>query len=294
MNQPAQAHACDFPRFFEIQTASYCNAQCVICPHRETAREFPQGVMSDALLESILRQIGERSHWGIRIIPYLNNEPFLDDKFIPRLKLINQLCPEAEVEVSTNLSRLDERARRGLAGCDLKELRMSVFGFSKQTHQRAMPGLDWQTVKRNLDGVAGDKRLRAHIGQLSLVMISYPGLTEADVKRARKYCANRFIKFEYWGFLDRSGNVAAFKNDLPAERAGGCEQNRPLERMHILYDGKVALCCMDWRRQHILGDLTRQSIAAVWRSPAYTRIRKQIYSAPDTKELLCNKCKLAL
>ena len=171
---------------------------------------------------------------------------------------------------------------------------MSVFGFSERTHKRAMPGLDWPTVKRNLDGVAGDKRLRARIGQLSLVMISYPELTQADVKRASKYCADHFIKFEHWGFLDRSGNVAAFKNDLPARRAGGCEQNRPLERMHILYDGKVTLCCMDWRRQHVLGDLTRQSIDEVWRSRAYARIRKEIYAAPHAKGLLCDKCKLAL
>jgi len=287
-------NASGFPRFFEIQTASYCNAGCVICPHKTVSGGFPAGVMSDDLFKDIIKQIGDRKTWGIRVIPYLNNEPFLDSGFVDRIKFINGGCPDCEVEVSTNLSKLDSEMQKKLEGCIIKDLRLSVFGFSEASHKKVMPGLDWNSVKCNLDCLCANKGLRANIGQVSLVMVAYPGLGDSEIEVAREYCREHYIKFELWGFLDRANNVSEFKNKIFKKDIRGCGQYRPLERMHILFNGKVILCCMDWRQQYVLGDLSVQTIEEVWNSQEYSEVRNLIYGDSDHGDILCNKCKLAL
>lgn len=281
-----------FPKALEIQTMSSCNGMCTICPYCDIRDSISHGIMKKSLFEKIINQI--KTPWGIKIIPYFNNEPFLDPYFIDRLKYINKICPGSEIEISTNVSLLNGDVQNKLMGIEIRDLRMSVFGFTEKTHKKIMRGLSWEDVKMNLDAICSNKKLRNTIGQLSLVMVDYPGIRKKDVEMAKKFCEDNFIKFEFWGFFDRSDNVSKYKNNILKKNINGCEQSRPLDRMHIKYDGKVVLCCMDWRSQHVVGDLNKQTIQEVWDSKIYQDIRNNIYSQNKQAPMLCRKCKLAL
>lgn len=281
-----------FPKAIEIQTMSRCNGMCVICPYSDVSASVPHGIMKGDLFRKIIDQI--KNPWGTKIIPYFNNEPFLDPYFIDRLKYINKKCPGAEIEISTNVSMLDKVMQDKMLGIEIKDLRMSVFGFSSKTHKMIMRGLSWKSVLFNLKSVAINKKLRSNIGQLSLVMINYPGITNKDIESAKKFCIDHYIKFELWGFLDRSDNVKSYKNNIYNKNIIGCEQDRPLDRMHIRYDGKVVLCCMDWKSEYILGDLNKNSLQEIWDSVQYKKIRESIYLGRGNSPELCKKCKLAI
>lgn len=282
-----------FPAAFEIQTATLCNGNCVICPYQDTIKKHPPGVMSRRLFCKIIDEISVHNHWGIKIIPYLNNESFLDPLFIERLIYINKKCPESEIEIATNLSLLDEKIRNKMRGIKIKELRISIFGFTDKTHKSVMPGISWDRVKQNLDNLIKDFDFRENVGEIGLVMINYPGLAEEDINLAKKYCKNHFLTFNLWGFLDRGGNVKAYSNNIYHEVIIGCSQRRPLERMHILFDGRVILCSMDWRQEYILGNLRKNTIQEIWNSPEYRTIRNRIYNFGTESPLLCKKCKLS-
>ena len=63
--------------------------------------------------------------------------------------------------------------------------------------------------------------------------------------------------------------------------------------IHIVEDGKVILCCMDWRREVVLGDLNDETIHNVWQGG-----RKQAWAMISGKkgmpeEFLCRKCEEA-
>jgi len=278
-----------FPLAFEIQTASYCNAKCMICPHREVSKNLPNGIMEMDLFKKIIDQID--NPWGVKIIPYFNNEPFLDSLFIDRLNYIAEKCPEAEIEISSNVSLLNAKMQKKLIGIDIRDLRLSVFGFTKESHHSVMPGLDWNIVEKNLWLLAENKELRQSIGQVSIVMIDYSGIKKEDIELAKSFCKKHFIKFELWGFFDRGKNVKDYSNDVYRDSVVGCEQRRQQERMHIIFDGRVVLCCMDWKLEYVLGNLNQQSIKEVWDSNEYQKIRKDIH---DNNALeLCKKCKLS-
>lgn len=281
-----------FPKYIEIQTCSFCNGQCIICPHRTVSKKLPQGIMNDKLFEKILDYVGNKK---IGVIPYLNSEPFLDPKFIERLKLIMKKCRNAKIEISTNMSLLSLIKMKELEKANVKidDFRCSVFGFTKKTHIIMMPGLDWSIVKTNLNNLVKNKRLRKNIKEIKLVIINFQEVTKEDIKLAEDYCKQNKLIFCLWGFMDRCSNVHNYSNNIYHQNTRGCEQKRSLERMHITFDGKVILCCNDWRRQYIIGDITKESIGNIWISPKYIELRERINNPQLEAPKICKRCVLA-
>ena len=288
---PAIAYE-QYPRAIEIQTISSCNAGCIICPHPDVSQALPTGMMSMELFRRIIDQI--EPSWGTRIIPYLNSEPLLDSLIFPRLRYVMERCPDSDVELSTNVSALNPVVQDKLSEVRLRELRLSVFGFTEKTHGSLMPGLRWHQVKRNLDHLVNNGSLRERIGQLSLVMIDHPLVTEEDMRLAKEYCDHHSVSYNFWGFLDRGRNVVRFSNDVYNLAVSGCEQRRPLERMHITFTGQVILCCQDWRWDNTIGNVREDTLLDIWNSEAYNRYRDAIYSGRGAAPELCKRCKLSL
>jgi len=281
-------------RVYEIQTASFCNAGCIICPHRVYKNILLQGVMTPDLFGRIIGQIPNQS--GIKVVLYMNNEPLLDPLFLDRLKLVARRLPAVKLEISTNVSLLDpayqDKISR-IASLAIDELRLSVFGFSPGSHHRLMPGLDWARVRANLNHLANNRKLRQKIRQISLVMIDHD-LEASDIKLARIFCRKNKFVFHLWGFLDRARNVQGLSNHISHAEIDGCSQKRPQTRMHILFTGQVVLCCMDWAVKYVLGDARQQSLEAIWHSRQYDLARERISGQrPSAANFICKSCKIA-
>lgn len=283
-----------FPRFVEIQTVTACNAACTVCPHPDVHATLPRGIMSQELFTRLIDECAPHQD-GMTIAPYLNGEPFLDRRLAERIRYINDHCPRANVEVSTNVSLLDTRARERLHGLRIDELRLSVFGFTAGTHQLTMPGLRFDRVMENLAGLAEDHLLRAAVGHVGVVLLDHPAVSEQDVARAERFCADNGFELYRWGVLDRSRNVAGISNGIYRDRVVGCDQRRHLERLHVRFDGTVILCCQDWRAEMVLGSLDSTSIAELWHSPAYNKARESIQSGlPGAAPDLCRRCIISI
>ena len=142
--------------------------------------------MDMELFRRIIDQIDPAS--DCRIIPYLNGEPLLDSLIIDRLRYINAKLPNGEVELSTNVSTLTAARQGAMVGIHLNDLRLSVFGFTENTHKKIMPGLKWSMVKQNLDHLVTNSLFRKSIDRISLIMIEHPLVTDEDIRIAREYC----------------------------------------------------------------------------------------------------------
>ncbi|MBU6390253.1 SPASM domain-containing protein, partial [Patescibacteria group bacterium] len=269
-----------------------CNAKCVVCPHLQASQELPSGLMDMGLFCRIIDQIDPS--WGCRIIPYLNSEPMLDPLIISRLRYINGRLENPEVELSTNMSALTSQRQAAMTGIRIRDLRLSIFGFTENTHKRLMPGLHWATVKENLDHLVMNRALCNFIDQIGIVMIDHPLVTADDLELAQKYCTDHSLVFNHWGFLDRAGNVELYSNGVHRPVVVGCEQNRPLERMHITFTGKVILCCQDWRWRNVVGNTKHQSLLEIWNSNVYQHYRESIYAGKGNQPEICTRCKLSV
>lgn len=278
-----------FPTAIEIQTTSHCNAQCIGCPHKTVSKNLTMGIMEDELFMKILREIGDKK---ILIIPYLNGEPFLDPNFFERLDLIKKCCPNVKIEISTNVSMLNEERIEKLSNYKINDLRLSVFGMKKSTHNKMMPGLKWEIVEKNIANVLNNKKLRKNVNKIGLIMLKFPGIKKEEFEYASDFCKKNKIEFNLWGFLDRAGNVDKYSNSVHNNKITGCSQDRPLKRLHVDFEGNVIICCQDWKRENKLGNINSLSIQEIWDSEKFKKIREGIYGDNNPPEI-CKKCILA-
>ena len=274
-----------------MQTTTFCNSKCIICPHKDIHGEKDVNVMSDDLFLKIITEIS--NHQPSKIIPYLNSEPFGDQSYLQRLQIIHEFCPKAAIEISTNLSLINEKIIQGLKPFYIDDFRVSFFGFSRKTYERMMPGLNWNIIYPKLIKLAEDHKKDHLFGKLSLIMIQHEYVPEEEYEQALRFCVKNEIGFERWGFLDRAGNVENFQNQIPIQVDHCyCRQNRPYERIHILWDGSVIQCCQDWKSENVLGNIASQSIEEIWNSNAYIDFRNRVSSNNVNSPKLCKKCKI--
>ena len=278
----------NYPEVIEIQFTNICNANCIICPYR--SMNYKKEIMTDELFEKFIEDIKGKPIK--RIIPYFNNEPFLDKTFISKLKRVREANPEAEVEISTNVVFFTEDKMREVLPLDITDIRLSVFGYERETYQKMMPTADYDKTFKHLRLIS--EIFKGSKTQISIIMIDNGEIDEQEFINMEKLAKELGFEFCRWGFLDRAGNVEKYSNDFYYENVIGCEQNRPTERMHILCNGQVVLCCQDWSASFICGDISKNTITEVWNSERYQAIRDSLFDKNKLAPEICRNCKLAI
>lgn len=276
----------DYPKVIEVQFHNKCNSNCLICPYKDMNYSYEN--MSDELFEKFLNEIDEEKLK--RIIPYLNNEPFLSPFFLQRVAKIRDRYKKIEIEISSNVSMIKKEDIMQIKQLDITELRLSVFGFEKETYKKMMPGLNYEMTFEKLDMISNLMKNSNTI--ISIVMIDNGEIKEEEFNKMNVLCNKLGFKFERWAFLDRSNNVKYKTNNVFNDDVRSCEQNRPLERMHILSDGRVIFCCQDWGHTLVMGNIKNNTIQEVWNSPLYEETRNSLYDRKKDSPLICKKCKL--
>jgi hypothetical protein len=63
----------------------------------------------------------------------------------------------------------------------------------------------------------------------------------------------------------------------------------------VLHTGEVVLCCMDWRREAVLGDINEQSLAAIWRGDRRRQVMAMLQGEREAPpDFLCKRCEESL
>ncbi len=64
----------------------------------------------------------------------------------------------------------------------------------------------------------------------------------------------------------------------------------PFRDMDVWADGKAVLCCEDWNEEYVVGDLTDESLAEVWRGRVLSEARALHASGRGSDVFICAKC----
>ena len=278
-----------FPRAIQIQTDSRCNARCVFCGYTDTHKSLPQGAMDEALFKKIVDECGK--HWIGRISPYLMNEPLLDRNMPDKIAYINSKKKFlTKTKINSNGALLTEDMSEGLIRAGLRHLWISVQGYSEETYRQSM-NLSLAKVLENIDRFLDIRhRLGAKLPKLSITTLNTK-IVEHEIEDARKYWAERDVTFKVHKVDNRSGK------DLGGLGAGKSKLRRDcdlfLKQAYVLYNGDVILCCHDWRRTVVLGNLNEQSLYEVWNSRRFLDIIRQYQAGDFTNCAICRTCSVS-
>jgi MoaA/NifB/PqqE/SkfB family radical SAM enzyme len=248
-------------RDIEIETVNRCNGQCSFCP--VNVKDDPRTLarMEDSIFTKIVHELAAMSYQGL-IGLSSNNEPYIDEKIIPRIAQCRAACPQARLYLYTNGTLLN--AERVLSSL------------------RA--GLDRMVI----DDYSDDLSLSANASQIVSVL-DQPEHAWAAAK------VDVVIRQRHERLRNRAGRAP---NKLCQEvrtfalySDAGCTS--PFKQMVIRPTGKVSLCCNDALGEVTLGDVNTQGLLEIWNGPEFRRVRGVLLTEGRKALKLCSGCDVA-
>lgn len=289
----------------QIQTVSYCNAKCIMCPYLESWHAAHPGRMSNELFENILMQLKD-IRIG-RLCLYLQNEPFIDRKMLSRLERAVKELEFKELNISTNASCLPPENSKRLVRL-LKDiphtLWISFHGYDKPSYSKIM-GLDYDktlnnivellklTEKNNINFCIKAAGLPVVDGKKDFQHFTCEDVGKLFDKLQKENHLAKPLNIEFFKYHDRAGSIKRNKYNFNYVRESltGFYCDRFNKWLHILYNGDVILCCNDYNRKTVIGNLKERSIKELFWGKEYQEMRFKgmgIIKSPD--DFICKHC----
>jgi radical SAM protein with 4Fe4S-binding SPASM domain len=235
----------------------------------------------------------EAARFGVRrISPFLMNEPFADPEIIERIAAINQIHPRAKVVLTTNGSLLtEEKSRRLLElGDGVHEIHFSVQGIEKEAYEATMRGA--LVFEKTLENI--DRFLRLQDGSRArrpVVWVTMVDTGTIDARQALAYWSARGVRSKYTRLENRGGNIpGAGELSRGGEMRPFTTCTRLMKQAYVLFNGDVVLCCTDYRKTMVLGNVAEGGLRAVWSSERAARIRRDYQRGDFSRNPLCGSC----
>jgi len=279
------------PDHLQIQTVTGCNGRCAFCPNGQTLRPIQAGQrMTWDLYRSVIDQ--SLALPVRRFSVYLMNEPLLDPELPGRIAYITARRRKPQyVKIISNGSLLTEPMAKGLLDAGLDKLKLSVQSLQAETYRRIM-GLRLEHTLRNIDRFLELQAQGAYPRPvLEIAMVDSPQ-TRGKIPDARRYWTQRGIRFSVQPMENRADHASIRGLLSGAEHLRHFTHCRRVrEQIYVLVDGRMVQCCADWEQRSIMGNLTREKLADVWRSGRYADYRRRI-AAWQVRGMLCEGCRI--
>jgi len=293
----------------QIQTSSACNGKCLFCPYTTSWYKKNPGKMGLGVYNKIIDAIAEYDpEFAGKFCPYLCNEPFTDSRIVPLMKVAIDKLHHPFLELSTNLALPDKRKINDTLRVFEENnwngrLMVSFHGITKKFYEHNM-GLDYDTALENLKYLIkqADGRLNiwihtavgSHDGVLKLA--NEPTLKQTWNETLKGLPLQNIVVYPL-KVHNRSGNVKmeGWKYDKVVRKLG--PKHPPFDcprfyrHLHVIHTGEVILCCNDYNRETVVGDLKRQTIQEIYTSPEWKQIRSMARGKSESDEnFLCARC----
>jgi MoaA/NifB/PqqE/SkfB family radical SAM enzyme len=278
-----------FPKTIQIETFSGCNAACIFCDWRINKDTVPRGKMNDTLFRKIIDECA--LHSVQRISPFLTNEPLLDKALEDKLIYIRKKIPRIRLVLNTNGSLLsEERSRSLIDSKTLNTIYISFQGITKDTYEKSMVGLDFNRNLHNvnflLDYLRGTRLKRPKV-RITMVKTR---LIEDQIQDSLRYWKNRGVEATYTVLQNRAGSVDEARDLATSGLKRYLTCDRPFRETGITFDGQMLLCCVDYARHAVLGDVRERSIFEVWNDEKVVALRRTFLKGNLNEIASCRGC----
>jgi radical SAM protein with 4Fe4S-binding SPASM domain len=220
------------------------------------------------------------------------NEPFLDKTLIEKSRHIHRMVPKGKVVVTTNAGVLT----RDLVDEILREnpfhaIYISMQGIEKEAYEATMRGrMNFEKTKENVEYLV-DQRNKLQPGFKVVVTMVQTNLV--DVAKAVAYWQSRGVESKYTPLENRGGNIEAFDGLNPCTKRVYKDCTRLMKHAYILFNGDMVLCCTDYYKTMVLGNVAETSLHEVWNSERAVGIRRNFLRGDLSENPLCANCYIA-
>ena len=233
---------------FECTTS--CNSKCTFCPRYDMTR--PRGEMSDELFHKIIQE--SKAFGSPEIVPFLNGEPFMFSRIWEWLDYMEK--ENCQVYIFTNAELMD--VDRIIKYKNIRYVCCSINAATEETYNKIARGPKFETVVKNVEELIKKAPFRVYV---SMVIVED---NQHEVELFKKKWGKNVIfgEFKNWGGA-RHDKLERTGKRIPCPSL--------LNSITILWDGRVATCCLDYDGKLILGDANKQTLTEIWQQSSWLR-----------------------
>ena len=296
MEYTIKKHPHKFPTLIQIQTINQCNASCIMCPNSYIKNEKIE-LMSDSLFKKIIMEIGDQNEFSF-VHLYLQNEPLMDAKIFEKIKFIKKISNGTiATGIVTNGSLFTDEKIKQLIESGNDIIVFSIDAFKRVTFEKIRKGLNFDKIINSIEKILSSK-------YSNRVFVKYVIQKDniAEVNDFENFWKKKGVEVLFSDLLNRTGDLENFddysttiekKYKLEGEKIfSGLVKNCTdlLYKFNILVNGDVILCCNDYNKKMILGNVNEKSISEIWNSETFQKIRKTVHEGNYKKIPVCKDC----
>lgn len=283
------------PYSAHIDICSICNFRCTFCfqSDKKALKEkgIKLGLMEMKLFKKIVDDLGEFKD-KLRKIKIGNlGEPTLHPQLVEMISYINSKNIADVIEVFTHGAQLNPKLNLALVEAGLKRINISVEGINAEAYKKVAG------VNIDMDEFVGNiKHLYDNRKQLAMyVKIVDVGMSEDDKQNFYNMFGNICDEI----FIENVVPQWPITNKFAIDMTGmyGQKINKykyvcpfPFMYLHFNFDGSVSGCTLDWSKEVLIGDVTKQSAVEIWNGDQLKKLQIKMLEKKRDQISVCDKC----
>lgn len=285
------------PFSVEIDICSACNLACSFCFHadkpgiKQSGIKF--GLMDMGLFKKIINDLKGFPDQIKKVRLFEFGEPLLHPQLPDMIRLLKESGVTEYVETTTNGLLLTPELSNKLVESGLDRINISVNGItSEQYRQLTGHVFDRERFLDNLRYLYENKK-SCHV----YIKLSDDG-TVSENDKAEFYrlydnvCDEIFIErlSPIWRDTDVNGSLEGQLGPYGQELKYKKVCPLIFTRFVINSDGVAVACCVDWKRQYVVGDLKTQNACDVWNGAPMRHLQLKHLEGSRETVPMCNGC----
>ena len=285
------------PKRIQLETFYGCNARCTMCAISKPATR-PIGVMDMEMFKSVVDSLAPYKDYIEMVDLFALGEPLLDHDLFNRIRYLEERGFRG-LGISTNAHLMHEEKQRLLLESGIETVIFSIDGFKKETHEairlrtnfERVVGNCLSTIRMRDEGSYATRFVVRFIRQWSN-RDEWPAFLEFWESKLSGEKNDIIIVYDVNGMggemYSKQDILSQFEIDPEIERMP-CHQ--VFDRLIVLADGSVPLCCEDTPRATFnFGNVADSDPLDIWNSKWFSRIRSLHMKEQKNKLDICADC----
>lgn len=269
------------PFCIQVELTEGCNLYCDFCGLQGIrGKKFKSyKFLTIATAKKLAKQIADAG-WNARIEFAMHGEPTMNLYMLDIISIFRQALPNNQLMMTSNgggLLRDPQVMIESLFNCGLNVLALDSYESVK-----IVPKIeDKLYIVDEVPVEDGEKPVTYSMNSDKFKVYRYPEDKDASPhKRWPKGTKALIIVKDI--SVAVNGVHATLNNHCGAgaplnNKAAGKRCAKPFREISVRWNGAVALCCNDWRGVYKCGNVTKDSIEAIWQGAQFSAARKFLY-----------------
>lgn len=286
-NKHGTAHS--RPPKMELTTMVGCPLMCTFCPQDNLRTKY--GKATKYMRPEDLSHILEKLPRNMIIYFAGMAEPWANPQCTEMLRAV--LSRNFKVAIYTTLYGMKSDDARAVAELlEAHDSQVTTLKLHMPDANGNMKG--WKNTEEWRKAYAIIRQVKVSCGVETMTM-DYSGVVHADVSELVGPVSNGFAPNTRGGSLNMEQIEGQRIAETPRhETAVMCRYTPVYDKNILLPNGDVVLCCMDYDRKHVIGNLLEQTYEELFSSQAFLDLVKINESAGYSDSSICKSCVMAV